>query len=81
MRKTVVHSILIVVGGTRCFIFSFFFCIFIRVDLSQTNDMPGSQTSSAPENDGFAVLFMHLDLRRECKDYTKAGESKAGKPL
>lgn len=42
----------------------------------------GSKTSNAPENASFAASFMHLELRRQCKeDYMRVGESKAGTGL
>ena len=38
-----------------------------------------SNISNAPENNTFAVSFMHLELGRECKeDYMEVEESKAG---
>ena len=41
--------------------------------------MKGSKIVNSPENNSFAVSFIHLRLRREPKeDYTEVGESKAG---
>ena len=41
--------------------------------------MPGSKTSNALESNSLAASFMHLGLRRECKeDYMEVGESKTG---
>ena len=41
--------------------------------------LPGSKMSNAPENDSFAVSFIHVELRRDCKrDYVKVGESNVG---
>lgn len=50
--------------------------------MSQTNNIVGSKISTSPKNDNFAVLCIHLELRRELKeDYMKVRESKAGKFL
>lgn len=43
--------------------------------LSQTDDIPETKISKAPENDSFAVSLIPLELR-EHKDYMKVGESK-----
>lgn len=40
--------------------------------------MPGTKISNAQENGSFAVSFIHLELRRECKGYMKVGEGKEG---
>ena len=41
--------------------------------------MQGSKISNAPENNSFALSFMHLKLRREFKEgYSKMGESEEG---
>lgn len=54
-----------------------FFSIFVRVYLTQTDDMPGSKISErSPENNSSAVSFMHLKLRWERKeDYVKMGRN------
>ena len=55
---------------------------FIRVYFRQTNVIYGSKISNAPENDSFAVLFVHLELKREhMEDSRKVEESKVGKSL
>lgn len=44
--------------------------------------MLGSKISNAPEKNSFAISFMHLRLRTECKeDYLGVGESKARQGL
>lgn len=53
----------------------------MRVYLSQTDDSVGSKVSGAPENDSFAVSFVHLELRRKSKKYRKVEESQAGTGL
>lgn len=41
--------------------------------------LPRSKISNAPQNDSFAVSFLHWELRREHKEgYMKAKESKVG---
>lgn len=53
--------------------------IFMRVYLSHTDSVPGSETSNAPEADSSAVSFMRLSLRRGCPEaYRTLGESQAG---
>lgn len=37
------------------------------------------QISDAPENASFAISFIHLELKRECKEnYMKVGEQSTG---
>ena len=44
--------------------------------------MSGSENLNAPENNSFATYFMHLRLRRECKeDYKEVGKIKTGTEL
>lgn len=44
--------------------------MFIRVYLSQTDHMAGNKISDAPENDSFAVHFIHLELKRGLRKST-----------
>ena len=51
----------------------------MTIYLNQTDTNDKSKISNAPENDSFAVSFIHFVLRREHQeDYMKVGESKAG---
>lgn len=55
---------------------------FYKSFLSPADDKLESKTPNALLNDSFAVVFIHLELRRDPKeDYRNVGESKAGKFL
>lgn len=47
--------------------------------MSQTDDMPGSKTSNAPEKDSFTGFFYAFGIKERTKeDYKKVKESPAG---
>lgn len=49
--------------------------------MSQTEDTLGSKISNVLENDSFAVSFIHLELRQECKENLHEGEKKQGEQI
>lgn len=51
---------------------------FLSVYLSHTDNVPGSETSDAPEADSSAVSFMRSRLRRCPEASRTVGESQAG---
>lgn len=53
--------------------------IFVRISLSQTDNIRHPMISNAPENNSSAVFFMRLKLKRECREAdVEVGESEVG---